>query len=278
MPNICILTDSTVQFTHTNFPGHELVHIIPIELQPREKADRVVPPFWANHANRIIPPTKQSFCEHYERLSKQYDIIVVLTLSGLLSPITSRAVTASRQFCNHATVEVIDSMTIGLGLGFLVQAAAASASQGASLAEIERQIRATIPRIYTLFCIPELTCLANSGFMEYSQAMVGEMMGMLPIFVIEEGRLTPMEKVRTQRHLFEAFQEFMSEFETPAYIALLRGSNHNSLRSRPVHQFIRETFPGTPFSEHTISPILSAMFGTQSTGLVVIDGTEKLSG
>ena len=33
MPNICILTDSTVQFTHPNFPGHERVYIIPFEIQ-----------------------------------------------------------------------------------------------------------------------------------------------------------------------------------------------------------------------------------------------------
>ncbi len=51
--------------------------------------------------------------------------------------------------------------------------------------------------------------------MDNAQALVAEMMGMLPIFAFEEGRLVPMEKVRTPRHLFEAFQDFMGEFETP---------------------------------------------------------------
>ena len=122
-----------------------------------------------------------------------------------------------------------------------------------------------------LFCIPELTYLANSGYLENSQALVGEMMGMLPIFVIEDGRLTPMEKVRTQRHLFEAFQEFMNEFDVPTHIALVRGVNRNAIRSRPMLQYIREAFPETPFSEHTTTPHLAALFGPQSTGLVVIE-------
>jgi DegV family protein with EDD domain len=274
MSNVCILTDSTVQFTHPNFPGHKRVHIIPFELQSGVQPGSESR-LWSGQAQRLIPPSQEEFIRFYMQLSHEYDTILVLTLSALLSPATSQAISASVQYCNHATVEVIDSQTIGLGLGFLVQAAAAVASTGAPLADIERQIRASIPRIYMLFCIPELTYLAHSGFMEYSQALVGEMMGMLPIFVIEEGRLTPMEKVRTQRHLFEAFQEFMNEFDAPAHIALVRGANHNTIRSRPVHQYIREAFPETPYSEHAISPNLAALFGPQSIGLVIMEKLDQ---
>jgi len=168
-------------------------------------------------------------------------------------------------------VKVIDSQTTGLGLGFLVQAAAATVAAGAPLAEVEGRIRAFIPRVYMLFCIPELSYLAHYGYIGYSQALVGEMLGMLPIFVIEEGRLSPLEKVRTQRHLFEAFQEFINEFDAPAHIALVRGTNRSAVRSRSIHQCIRDTFPETPFSEHTTPPHLAALFGPQCTGLVVIE-------
>ena len=246
------------------------MHIIPFEFQPGVKTgneSRLL----SGQVQRLVPPSQQAFIQSYAQLSHRYDTILVLTLSGLLSPATSQAFSASVHYSNHATVEVIDSQTIGLGLGFLVQAAAAAAATGAPLAEVERQVRAYIPRIYMLFCIPELTYLAYSGYMEYSQALVGEMMGMLPIFVIEEGRLTPMEKVRTQRHLFEAFQEFMNEFDAPAHIALVRGANRNAIRSRPMHQYIREAFPETPFSEHNIPPHLAALFGSQCTGLVIIE-------
>ena len=270
MSNVCILTDSTVQFTHPNFPGHERVYIIPFELlsevQPGNESR-----LFKSQLQRLIPPSQQDFIQLFGLLSREYDTILVLTLSALLSPATSQALSASVQYSNHATVEVIDSQTIGLGLGFLVQEAAAAASAGAPLADIERQVRVSIPRIYMLFCIPELTILAHSGYMDYSQALVGEMMGMLPIFVIEEGRLTPMEKVRTKRHLFEAFQEFMNEFDTPAHIALVRGADHNAIRSRPVRQYIREAFPETPFSEHALSTHLAALFGYQSTGLVIME-------
>ncbi len=273
MSNVCILTDSTVQFTHPKFPGHERVYVIPFEFQTRtQQGDESRP--CRNLARRLIPPSPQEFIRFYAQLSREYDTIFVLTLSSLLNPATRFALSASVQYSNHAAIEVIDSQTTGIGLGLLVQEAAAAASAGATPAEIERRMRASIPRIYMLFCIPELTFLAHSGYMDHSQALVGELMGMLPIFAIEEGRLTPMEKVRTQRHLFESFQEFMNEFEAPAYIALVRGASHNTIRTRPVRQYVRENFPDALFSEHAIAPHLAALFGPQSTGLVIMEKLE----
>lgn len=195
----------------------------------------------------------------------------MLTISSLLNPATKFALSAAGEFCNHTTIDVVDSQTTGIGLGLLVQAAATEASAGIPPAEIERQIRASISRIYMLFCIPELTYLANSGYMDYSQALVGELMELLPIFAIEEGRLIPVEKVRTQRHLFESFQEFMNEFDDPAYIALTRGTNHNTLRTRHVRQYVQEIFPDTTFSDHALAPHLAALFGPQSTGLIIME-------
>jgi fatty acid-binding protein DegV len=80
-----------------------------------------------------------------------------------------------------------------------------------------------------------------------------------------------MEKVRTQRHLFESFLEFINEFETPAHIALMRGTGHNTSRTRAVRQYVQETFPDTHFSEHTIAPHLAVLFGPQSTALVIME-------
>jgi DegV family protein with EDD domain len=269
MSNACILTDSTVQFTHPDFPGHERVHVIPFRFETRTGESSNSHP--DGGLLRLIPPSPEEFIRFYARLSREYDTVFVLTLSSLLHPITSIALSAALQSNNQATVHVIDSQTTGIGLGLLVQAAAAAVAARVSPAEIELRMRILIPRIYMLVCIPELTYLAQSGYMDFSQALVGEMMGLLPIFVLEEGRLTPMEKVRTQRHLHESFLEFINEFEAPAHIALEHGTNHKTIRTRPVRQYVQHTYPNTPFSEHTIAPPLAAIFGPESTGLVIMD-------
>ena len=275
MPNVCILTDSTAQFTQSRFPGVERVHVIPFDLQPAERNGSGSLPGGDAMRARLIPPTPQQFVQFYARLGREYDAIVVLTLSALFDPTLSHALAASEQYSNGAPVEVIDSQTTALGLGMLVQMAAQAAAQGASLKEIDRLLRASIPRVYLLLCIPELTYLAQSGHMDYAQALVGEMMGILPIFTFEEGRLVPMEKVRTPRHLFEAFQDFLGEFDAPAQIALVNSSGRGSLRTSPLRQFVLETFPATLFSEHPIQPHLAALFGPRSIALVVLESPDQ---
>jgi DegV family protein with EDD domain len=272
MPSVCILTDSTAQFTRPNFPGHELVYVISFQSQPPEGQDGKEPPA-SPPATHLSPPTAPEFLRFYTQLSRNYNTVMVLTLSSHLSPATHIAREAAAQFSNHSSVQVIDSQTVAVGLGLLVQAAANAASRGASFQEIDRWVRAAIPRVYMLFCIPELSYLARTGYLTTSQAMVGEMLGMFPIFAMEEGRLTPLEKVRTQRHLFESFQEFMDEFENPGHIALLHGAGHTALRTRPLRAYVQENFPRTPFSEHAIGPHVAALFGPQCIGLVIMENT-----
>jgi len=270
MPRVCILTDRTAQFTRPDFPGHERVFVIPFDFQTATRPDDLSRPR-SGSFQRVIPPSPQEFVSFYSHLSREYDSILVLTLSSMLNPTMKHALSASVQSGYHAAVEVVDSQSTAVGLGLLVQVAAEAASGGAALKEIVQFVRASIPSIYMLFCIPELTCLAQSGFLDYSQALAGEMLGLLPIFVLEDGRLTPTGKVRTPRHLFESFQEYLSEFEEPEHIALVRGGNHTAVGTRPVRLYVREAFPQTQFSEHSLSQPLSVLFGSQSIGLVVME-------
>lgn len=272
MSNVCILTDSTAQFTRPRFPGRGLVYIIPFEVLRVGLQEGDSQPQGAN-ASQLAPPGPEEFLNYYRQLSREYQHILVLVLSSFLNPAMVNALTAARIFSNHAFVQVVDSQTTAAGLGLLVEAAAGAAARGASFQEIERLVRVAIPRIYMIFCIRELTYLARAGFLSYPQAIVGEMMGLLPIFTLEDGRLTPIEKVRTQRHMLESFQEFIDEFDNPYHVALIRSVNHNSFRRRPLRQYVLQNFPGTPYSEHSIGPHLAALLGPQSIGLVVMERT-----
>jgi DegV family protein with EDD domain len=274
MSSVCIITDSTAQFTQSDFPGQECVHVIALDIQntPCQQCET-----WRSgivRQNKLISPSPQQFIRFYARLSLEYDSILVLLLSSFLNPTLKNALSALNQHNNGASVEVIDTQTTALGLGMLVQLAAGAASDGASLGEIIRRLRASIPRVYTLFCIPEPTYLAYSGLMDNAQALVAEMMGMLSIFAFEEGRLVPMEKVRTPRHMFEAFQDFMGEFEFPSQIALLRSSGRGSLRTGRLRQYVKDTFPATLYSEHPVQPYLATLLGPHSIGLFVMESVE----
>ena len=270
MPRVCILTDSTAQFTQADFPGHDRVHILPFGLQPSVLGGDDSLRGGAS-ACWLGAPSIQDFVGAYARLGQEYDSILVLVLSSLLNPTMKNALAATMQYREHVTIEVVDSQTTAVGLGMLVQEAAAAASAGVALKDIVWKVRESIPHIYMLLCIPDLRTLVQSGYLDYSQALAGEIMELMPVFTLEDGELVPTEKVRTPRHLFELFQEFLGEFETPEHIALVHGKYQAAIRTRPLRQHIRAAFPGTPFSEHSINPPLTALFGLRSTVLVIMD-------
>ena len=65
MPNVCILTDSTVQFTRSNFPGHERVYIIPSSLQNVIRPEGEFLSSCISAQKQLIPPSPQKFIQWY---------------------------------------------------------------------------------------------------------------------------------------------------------------------------------------------------------------------
>jgi DegV family protein with EDD domain len=268
MPRVCILTDSTAQFTRTDFPGWERVFVAHHDLKP-------VPPqavgslLMHSPGQKLVPPSPQDFRHLYQKLSREYDSILVLTLSSLLSPAATHAIIASSQFHNHAAVEVVETRTTSVGLGWLVEEAASAVSGGGTTRAVVKQLRAAIPRIYFLFFIPDLGALTEASHISQVQALVAGMLGILPIFILEDGRLAPLDKARSQRAVLEYFEEFLDEFEAPGRVALVHGSEQSRLRMSPLRRYIQEAYPEADFSEHVFSPQLDAMLGAQSMGMAI---------
>jgi DegV family protein with EDD domain len=93
---------------------------------------------------------------------------------------------------------VIDSLTTSIGLGWLIEAAAEAAANGAALDEIVRIVRGMITHMYAVFFVDQLDYLERNGRLSKSQAVLGTMLGIKPFLTIEEGEIIPMEKVRTR--------------------------------------------------------------------------------
>lgn len=260
MAEICIVTDNTAQFTRPNFVGHERVHIVPFRVQSGDRGEV------------LIPPQVEDFVNIYTRLSERYEVALVITLTSFFYPLARIAQQAARQ-CggNHLTVQVVDSQNISLGLGMLVQLAAAAANAGEPLAAVERLVRQSIHNVYMLFCIPTLERIVRYGCLTQAQAVVGEILGWFPLLALEEGRLIPLQKVRVARYLLEALQEYLSEFADPERIGFLYSQQHQTCYTRPLREFARITFPRAAFGEHKLESIVTALLGEQTLALAVME-------
>jgi fatty acid-binding protein DegV len=153
----------------------------------------------------------------------------------------------------------------------LVQAAAEAAAHGLPGARINRLVRGLIPRIYTVFCLQSLSYLAHSGLIDPAQAVVGELLGITPFFILENGRLVPIQKVRSPRHLVDLVQEFISEFSNLKHIALVQGIPPFEQEARTLRDRLNGTLSTTAFSEHTLSTALATIIGPRGLGIVVME-------
>ncbi len=280
MSSFCILTDSTAQFTKPTFPGRHLVKVIPIHIQvnhslyegdSENKAGDLPGSARKEISPVSMPPTVEEFRKTFIALGKEFNEIIVVLLSSQLSSTFSNAQQAASLVQGRVVVQVIDSQSTSVGLGYLTQIAAEAAANQASSNAIERLLRGQIPHIYSVFCIPSLTYIYQAGFIEYAQAMVGEMLGLLPIFTLEDGNLTPLEKARNMRHLTDFFQEFLDEFNDLQQISVIQSIPALSHEGKILREHAMLNFPKTPFSEHPISLSLASLLGPRSMGVFAIE-------
>jgi DegV family protein with EDD domain len=283
MHYISILTDSAVQFTSPVYEGHELVSIIPMHIQVgdewlRDTRDPRVCGRLASLSNGVMPhlhpPSVDEFVQAFVELSHTNHNILAILTSDHLCEVVKNAQKAAEIVKGPAKLFIIDSQTTGPGLGALVQKAAQMALRVRDGAQLSRFIRGQVPHIYTAFCLQSLYSLAVSGHLDPAQAKIGEMLNLIPFYILDSGRLVPVQKARSSRQIVDLLHEFASEFEHLEHIALLQGLPPYEQETRNLRDRLSQTFPLVPVSEHMLSASLLALFGPRSLGLVAIEEGE----
>ena len=122
--------------------------------------------------------------------------IVSLHLSRELSGTWDSARMAAEEV-GADRVRVVDSRSAAMGLGFPVLAAASAAAGGASLEKVYATAVDTAERTTTLFYVDTLEHLRRGGRIGAAEALLGTALSVKPILHVQEGRIVPLEKVRT---------------------------------------------------------------------------------
>lgn len=277
MESICIITDNSAQFPHPNYLGRNLVKIASLKTYLGQKQTleqwkvQSLPSVAEELCPRLVAPTVDEFRQLFIELGNSYRQILGIFLSSKLNDCYRNAETAAKSLHNGCDIQIIDSQTTSASLGLMIQTAAQSIVEGATLMEAEQRVRSLIPSAYAVLCIPSLSYLHCNGFVDLTQALVGEMLGLLPIFALEEGSLTPVEKLRSYRQITEFFLEFLDEFEDLQHVALLQSIKTPTPDANLLKEYTQKTFTSTTFSTHTINLPLATLLGPTCTALFVLE-------
>jgi DegV family protein with EDD domain len=141
-------------------------------------------------------PAPEQFVAAYRALlDAGADGIVSVHLSARLSGTVDAAQLAADEL--GPQIQVVDSGSTGMGLGFAALAAGAVATRGDNLEAVRDTAAAHAARVSTLFYVDTLEYLRRGGRISAAQALLGTALSVKPILHVVDGAIVVRDKVRT---------------------------------------------------------------------------------
>jgi DegV family protein with EDD domain len=121
--------------------------------------------------------------------------VVSVHLSSEMSGTCQSARLAAQQ--SPVPVEVVDSRSLGMAMGFAVLSAAQAAADGRSLSEVAAVARQRAVAAEVVFYVDTLEHLRRGGRIGAASALLGSALAIKPILTLGDGTIRPLERVRT---------------------------------------------------------------------------------
>jgi DegV family protein with EDD domain len=204
--SVAVITDSTAYLPEDLLEGYG-IHVVPLYVVLAGRSGREGLDIGPDDVARGLStrgqtvstsrPTPGDFVAAYRRaLDEGAESLVSVHLSAELSGTWDAARLAASQVGEHI-VTVVDSRSAAMGNGFAVLAAARSAAAGADAAAVARSARTMAAATRTFFVVDTLEHLRRGGRIGAAASVLGSALAIKPVLHVLDGRVVPLEKVRT---------------------------------------------------------------------------------
>jgi DegV family protein with EDD domain len=276
-----IITDGTVQFTNSSFLGRGIVEVIPLEIilngnvlsKEGESTINKLPKA-INESNKpqVVLPSRKRLLSYIDLFLETYNELFFILASKSIVGFYSSTYDFIKRHPERGKITLIDSKTISIGLGYLVQMCAEIISTKLfDKNELIYRIRKIISKIYSLLCIPCHSYLSNFGIIDRAQYLNLEMNNLIPIFSIDNGKLSPHDKVKSYRNCYSIIKEFIDEFDDLDQIGFMWGIPARFKENISIKKHCQELFPSTTYSSFSSNIILSALFGPKTISVFLME-------
>jgi DegV family protein with EDD domain len=220
---------------------------------------------------KVMPSTSQPSVADFEVLFRKlhqegYDILAVLISEDLSGTISSA--TQAKKLLPEANIEIVNSKTLAMALGFQVLAAARAANQGASLEECKRLAEDAKERCGVIFVLDTLEFLHRGGRIGAAKRFMGTLLNVKPVLAIEGGVIIPLDSVRTHKKALSAIIDLVedkTQGKKNIRLATLH-ANSPATAQEVLDEAAQRISPvETVFSE--VSPVIGTHAGPGAIGL-----------
>jgi DegV family protein with EDD domain len=277
---VVVVTDSTAYLPPSVLAARG-VQVVPLEVRlgeriGREGVDIGAAELSAALADRHLEvqtsrPAAAEFVECYRRaLDAGADGVVSVHLSRELSGTWESARMAADEV-GPDRVRVVDSRATGMGLGYAVLAAADAAAAGLPGTAVEQAAAEVAARCRMFFSVDTLDRLRRGGRIGAAAALLGTALGVKPLLHVSQGRIVPLEKVRTSARAAQRLVELAVGVAggQPADLAV----HHLAAAARAdeIAARLRERIPqATPLLVSEVGAVIGAHVGPGLLGVVVV--------
>jgi DegV family protein with EDD domain len=155
-------------------------------------------------------PSAGEFYEAFKPLVEAGHEVVGIYISSELSG-TCASAHAACELLPEAPITVIDPRTTSAGLGWTVWEAARLAEAGADVAAIRARLEEMAGKLRVYFVVDTLEYLQKGGRIGGAKALLGTMLKIKPLLMLHEGRVEPLEQVRTRHKALARMIELMAQ-------------------------------------------------------------------
>lgn len=207
MSKVAVVTDSTATIpidVMEQYPLWEAPQVLifgeetledRVDIQPSEFYERL-------ETDPLHPTTSQVTPASFQKifgklLDEGYDILAVLVSPKLSGTVESA--NQVKEMYPDAAIEVFNSESVAMGLGWQALMAARAAKEGATLAESKEVAEKAKPMTGVVFAVDTLEYLHRGGRIGGGAKFLGTALNFKPILEIRDGAVESVERVRTRK-------------------------------------------------------------------------------
>ena len=281
MSKIAIVTDSTAYIPKNYLDQYRIVvapqiliwgaemfqdgvDILPSEFYARLKTAKVMP-----STSQVTP---QGFFEIFGNLLQQDYQILAILISEKLSGTIASAIQA-REMIGSAPIEIVDSDTTAMALGFQVLTVAQAIKDGANMAESKVLAEEARKHTGVVFAVDTLEFLHRGGRIGGASRYLGTALNIKPILEVVGGRVEAIERVRTRTKSLQRLLELVEQRIAGRQPVRLATLHANALQdAEELLKQGKQRFNALESIMSEVSPVVGTHAGPGTVGLAFMAG------
>jgi fatty acid kinase fatty acid binding subunit len=220
-------------------------------------------------------PSPRAFLDAYQSaVSAGASAVVSVHISGHLSGTGDAARLAAKDA--PVPVEVVDSHSLGMGLGYAVLSCAEAADLGGPVEHVAETGRRRAERTSTFFYVDTLEYLRRGGRIGAAQALLGTALAVKPLLHLRDGEIQPLEKVRTSSRAVARLEELALERAGAEPVDIAVHHLDNAERADALAQRLRARLPAV--GQLVVSEVGAVIGAHVGPGLLAVVVAPQLTG